>query len=124
MSCGSLYLALSTGWDTSYKRDHMHSQSLTLRFIGFVASLILTFLAFLIFFRPDFFHLDMKTNIALILILAVLQASFQSICFLNILSEKGPRWNLVVFASTLSIIVIIILGSIWIMHHLDYRMMP
>jgi cytochrome o ubiquinol oxidase subunit IV len=102
----------------------MHSKSLLARIIGFASSLILTLIAFLIFFHPDFFRLDSKMNILLVFILALLQSSMQSICFLNILSEKGPRWNLVVFASTLSIIVIIIVGSIWIMNHLNYNMMP
>lgn len=93
------------------------------RFIGFVASLILTGAAFLIFFQPDFFHLSMKMNIMVIFIFAILQCSVQSIFFLHILSEKGPRWNLVVYASTVSIIFIIIFFSIWIMDSLNYRMM-
>lgn len=102
----------------------MHSKSLGARIIGFVASLIITLTAFLIFFRPDFFHLGMRMNIMFIFILALLQASVQSIFFLNILGEKKPHWNLVVFASTISIIIIIIVGTIWIMNHLNYNMMP
>lgn len=102
----------------------MHSKSLAARVIGFVASLILTLTAFLIFFHPEFFHVEMKMNIIFIFVLALLQSSVQSIFFLNILGEKGPRWNLVVFASTISIIIIIIVGSIWIMNHLNYNMMP
>lgn len=101
----------------------MHSQSLASRVIGFAASLILTATAFLIFFRPDFFHLEMKLNIIAVFVLAILQCTAQSIFFLNILSEKGPRWNLVVLASTISIIVIVIVGSMWIMNHLNYNMM-
>jgi cytochrome o ubiquinol oxidase subunit IV len=93
------------------------------RFVGFVASLILTGASFFIFFRPDFFHLEMKMNIVFIFTLAILQCTVQSIFFLHILSEKGPRWNLVVYASTISIIFIIIFFSIWIMDTLNYRMM-
>lgn len=100
----------------------MHSKSLTSRVIGYIASLILTLGAFLIFFRPDFFHLEMKMNIVVIFILAILQCSVQSIFFLHILSEKGPRWNLIVFASTVSIIFIIVFFSVWIMNHLNYNM--
>lgn len=101
----------------------MHSTSLASRVIGFVASLLLTLTAFLIFFCPSFFHLEMKTNIIIIFILAVLQSTAQSIFFLNVLSEKGTRWNLVVFASTISVVVIIIVFSIWVMNHLNYNMM-
>jgi cytochrome o ubiquinol oxidase subunit IV len=96
---------------------------MTSRLFGFIASLILTGASFFIFFRPDFFHLEMGAIIALVFVLAILQCSVQSIFFLHILSEKGPRWNLVVYASTISIIFIIIFFSIWIMNNLNYRMM-
>ena len=101
----------------------MHSKTLSSRLIGFVASLILTGAAFLIVIKPSFFRLDVKMAINVILLLALLQFVVQSIFFLNLLSEKGPRWNLVVFASTLSVLIIIIAGSIWIMNHLNYNMM-
>ena len=101
----------------------MHSKTLSSRVIGFVASLILTVAAFLIIINPNFFRLDIKMAINVILVLALLQFIVQCIFFLNLLSEKGPRWNLVVFASTLSVLVIIIAGSIWIMNHLNYNMM-
>ncbi len=98
-------------------------KSLTSRVIGFLASIVLTLTAFLIIIRPDFFHIGIKNAITMILGLAILQSIVQSIFFLNILSEKGTRWNLVVFASTISIIIIIIVFSIWIMDHLNYNMM-
>lgn len=99
-------------------------RSLASRVIGFAASLLLTMTAFLIIYNPGFFHLGIEAAIYVILILAVIQSVVQSIFFLNVLSEKGPRWNLVVFASTISIILIIIIFSIWIMNHLNYNMMP
>lgn len=93
------------------------------RIIGLVSSLILTLTAFLIFFRPDFFHLDRGVNTSIVLVLAVVQATCQSIFFLHVLREKRPRWNLVVYASTISIVLIIVVFSIWIMNHLNYNMM-
>ncbi len=102
----------------------MPSKSLSSRLLGFASSMVFTLISFLILFRPDFFHLEMRMNVATVLILAVLQGFAQSIFFLHILSEKGPRWNLVVFASTISIMLIIVVFSIWIMNHLNYRMMP
>lgn len=102
----------------------MHQKALTLRIIGFVASLLLTLGAFLIIFRPDVFHLDARMAVLAIISLAVLQSIIQYICFLSLKREKGPRWNFGVFASTISIILIIILFSIWIMDRLDYNMMP
>ncbi len=102
---------------------YMHN-TLYSRAIGFTASLILTFTAFLLITRPTFFPLEKDSVIAIILLLAVCQAIVQSIFFLHVLSEKKPRWNLIVFASTLSIILVIVLFSMWIMHHLNCNMMP
>ncbi len=95
----------------------MHS-SLTSRIIGYVSSLILTMLAFFLI------ALKIKMASLFILMLAILQASVQSIFFLNVLSVKGSRWNLLVYASTLGVIGIIIFFSIWIMEHLNHNMMP
>jgi cytochrome o ubiquinol oxidase subunit IV len=98
-------------------------KSLTSRVIGFAASLVLTLAAFLIILRPDLFHFEIKTAIVVIFVLAVLQFAIQSFCFLHIWKEKGTRWNTLVFFSTLSIILIIILFSIWVMDHLNEHMM-
>lgn len=101
----------------------MNQKTVSLRIIGFVASLILTLAAYFIIIRPDFFHLEIRTAVILIFSLAVLQSIVQLIFFLDLWREKGPRWNLGVFVSTISIIFIIIVFSIWIMNHLDYNMM-
>lgn len=99
-------------------------KTLSSRLIGFGASLILTLIAFIIVLHPNFFHLSKGMDILVIFIVAILQAIVQCICFLHVLSEKGPRWNLVVFISTISIVLIIIVFSIWVMNHLNYNMMP
>ncbi len=101
----------------------MIHKSLAARIIGFIASLIFTVTAFLIVLHPDFFHLSVRIDLIFILILALLQFIAQSICFLNVWGEKGPRWNFVLFLSTLTMILIIVIGTIWIMNHLDYHMM-
>ncbi len=97
--------------------------SLGSRVFGFVASLALTLAAFLIILRPELFHFKTQTAVILIFVMAVLQFTVQSFCFLHIWKEKGTRWNMVVFFSTLSIILIIILFSIWVMDHLNEHMM-
>jgi cytochrome o ubiquinol oxidase subunit IV len=101
----------------------MSHKSLSARIIGYTASLIFTLTAFFMILRPDFFHSNTQIAIIVIFVLALLQASTQAICFLNVIGEKGPRWNLVIFISTLSMILIIVIGTMWIMHHLNYRMM-
>ncbi|HSD12174.1 MAG TPA: cytochrome C oxidase subunit IV family protein, partial [Patescibacteria group bacterium] len=61
--------------------------------------------------------------IAAILVLAVAQLVVQMLFFLHVGSETGPRLNLASFAITVALIMIVVLGSIWIMGHLNYRMM-
>ncbi len=97
--------------------------SLGSRVFGFVASLLLTIAAFTIIVSPELLHLKTEAAVILIFVMAVLQFTVQSFCFLHIWKEKGARWNMVVFFSTLSIILIIILFSIWVMDHLNENMM-
>jgi len=102
----------------------MHQKTLQLRIFGFVVSLLLTITSFSIFVNPEFFHLEFRTAILIILILAVIQSMVQVLFFLDLWNEQGPRWNLGIFLSTVSMIFIIVFFSIWIMDHLNYNMMP
>jgi cytochrome o ubiquinol oxidase subunit IV len=102
----------------------MHQNILVFRITGYVTSLILTLAAYFIIVNPAFFHLETTGAIFVIFTLAVLQFMVQFIFFINIWREEGPRWNIGVFVSLTSIIIIIIVGSIWIMNHLNYNMMP
>ncbi len=88
------------------------------RLIGFITSLIFTLAAYFVI------RYQMQYATIILLTLAALQVIAQSIFFLHILSEKGPRWNLHVFISTIAIVLIIVGFSIWIMNHLNYNMMP
>ena len=97
----------------------MH-KTLSSRIIGYVLSLLLTAMAVLIAAYPESFPI---AAIWSLFALAIAQFAVQSTCFLHVFSEKGPRWNLVVFISTLSIVLLIIVFTIWVMHHLDYNMM-
>lgn len=99
----------------------MHRE-VSLRVKGFILSLILTFAAFFIIVNPEFFNLEIKTAVILILSLALLQAIVQLVFFIDVWKEKGTLWNLTVFLSTVSIIFIIIAFSIWIINHLNYHM--
>jgi cytochrome o ubiquinol oxidase subunit IV len=102
----------------------MHPHALTLRIIGFVASLILTLAAYFIIVNPELFHLEIRAAIIVIFIFAVLQFIVQFVFFLHMWREKKPYWNVSIFVSTLSVLLIIILFSIWIMDHLNENMMP
>ena len=85
---------------------------------GFILSLALTLSAYFAVTH------HVSNILPIILALAVIQVAIQLIFFLHVWSETNPRWNLVFFISTLSIICILVVGSIWIMNHLNYNMTP
>lgn len=95
--------------------------------IGFFLSVILTLMAY--------FPVSLKVNsgesvfpveilLAWILSLAVMQLFVQLIFFLHLGNKKSPKWNLVFFIGTIGIVIMIVIGSIWIMYNLNYNMLP
>lgn len=88
--------------------------------IGFVSCIVLSFAMYLAALSYNF-----SKNQALIVIavLAVLQCVIQLRRFLHLGNEFKPRWKLAVFWLMLSLVLIIVIGSIWIMNNLNYRMM-
>jgi len=61
----------------------------------------------------------------IIFVLAVIQLFVQMVFFLHLLSKSSDRnYNLAVLTSTVSIILIVVIGSLWIMRHLNYNMTP
>jgi cytochrome o ubiquinol oxidase subunit IV len=102
-------------------KHHAHHSAVHSYVIGFLLSLILTFLAYLLVVNN---LLENTWLITTLLILAFAQLFVQLYFFLHLGQEKKPRWNLIFFVSTAGIILLIMLGSLWIMHHLNYNMMP
>lgn len=92
------------------------------RSIGYIASLILTLLAYFVVVLPEMVGLSHSYAAFVIIFFAVIQAAVQVIFFLDVWQEKGTRWNLGVFISTVGLVLLIILFSIWIMHALNAKM--
>lgn len=91
--------------------------------IGFVLSLVFTFVAFFIVDQHVTAKLfSYEAVIIIILCLAVAQLFVQLFFFLHMGKEKGPKWNLAVFISFISVILMIVIASLWIMYHLNYNM--
>lgn len=61
--------------------------------------------------------------IGTIIVLAIAQLFVQLIFFMHLADESGPRWKLGALVSAAGIILIVVVGSIWIMDHLNYNMM-
>lgn len=89
--------------------------------VGFLLSILLTIVPFAIV------RYSSVSGWALTITLvgfAVLQLAVQLVFFLHIDREHGRRWNLIAFSFATLVVFIVVVGSLWIMHNLDYRMMP
>lgn len=88
--------------------------------IGFISSLLLTSLSFLIVVA----HLVSERALSYTLVaLALLQAVLQLLFFLHLGQEAKPRWETLVFYFMVIILLIIAVGSLWIMFDLNERTM-
>ena len=106
-----------------YIHNSIFAQMIKSYIFGFGISLLLTFSSY---FAVENKLFESNILIALILSFAVLQLIVQLLFFLHLLegkhSEKG--WRLMIFFSTISIILVIMIGSLWIMNNLNYHMTP
>jgi cytochrome o ubiquinol oxidase operon protein cyoD len=62
------------------------------------------------------------TFAVIVLAAAALQLYIQSRYFLHLDDKEVPRWRLLSYAFTWFTLLIIAVGSIWIMNHLNYNM--
>src|SRR5579884_845670 len=88
---------------------------------GFIISIVLTVTSF---FLVSNHVSSSEFLLEAILILALTQLYVQLTFFLHLGQEKKPSYNFVIFASTAGIVLLIVIGSIWIMNHLNYNMTP
>jgi cytochrome o ubiquinol oxidase operon protein cyoD len=89
---------------------------------GFLLSIALTTTAYYIVVHQSFRNLN--TIIASVLVLALIQFGVQLYFFLHLGKETKPRWKLFVFLAMVTIVLILVVGSIWIMDNLNTRMTP
>lgn len=88
--------------------------------IGFTASLLLTAVAFFLVMSRV---LAGKLLVFSLVGLALIQAIFQLRYFLHLGEEPHPRWETVIFFFMVMVLLIIALGSLWIMSDLNDRVM-
>lgn len=87
---------------------------------GFITSIVLTAASFLLVITKA---LTGPILIYTLIGLALIQALCQLLFFLHVGEEPKPRWETLVFYFMVLILLIVAIGSIWIMHDLDERMM-
>ncbi len=96
-----------------------HHGTMTSYVTGFILSLVFTLIPYYLVVHKTF----NKTGImATIFVFAVLQMTVQVVFFLHLGREKKPHWNTLFLLSTISIIFLVVGGSLWIMKHLQYNM--
>jgi len=89
--------------------------------LGFGLSIITTLLAYSLVSN----HLLAGWGLAYTIVgLALLQVVIQLIFFLHLNHESEPRWNLMMLDFTLLIVVIVVVGTLWVMQHLNYHGSP
>lgn len=91
--------------------------------IGFILSVMLTLAAYFAVTNAGD-GLSDRALICIVIGLALTQLLVQLLFFLHLGREEKPRLNLIVFAFMLVVIGIVAGGSLWIMHNLNYNMMP
>lgn len=89
---------------------------------GFVFSLLLTLSAYILVTERLIANSGSLT--VAVLCLAVLQLIIQLKFFLHLNFKEEGRWNVAFLVSAVSIVLLVVIGSLWIMSHLNYNMMP
>lgn len=89
--------------------------------IGFLLSLVLTLGSYLLVANN---MLGKDLLVPIIIMLALTQLVVQLLFFLHLAHEEKPRWQLVFFLLTVGTIFGVVVGSLWIMQHLNTNMMP
>lgn len=96
-------------------RELIHAYTL-----GFVVSLVLSVAAYGVVHAP----LSRPAVLAALMTLACVQFVIQAVCFLHVRdSGRAARERLYALVSFSIIVAIVVLGSLWVMTHLDSRMM-
>src|SRR5579872_1013049 len=89
--------------------------------IGFLISLIFNLVSYGLVVYQLLSGLSLHLTLATF---ALLQALLQMILYLDLGREEKPRWNLIMFLFMVLVTVIVVYGSLWIMNHLNYNLMP
>ena len=115
---------LAEGPGAAHGGHHSHGAQGTFRgyMTGFVLAVILTAIPFWLV-MGDVLNNTMKTSI-IIMALAAVQIVVHMIYFLHMNTKSEGGWTFLALAFTLTLVVITLVGSIWVMYHLDENMMP
>ena len=101
--------------NTGAGRGSLHSYA-----IGFVISIVLTAIAFALVMSGG---VSRPVTVFGIFAAAVAQILVHLHYFLHLDRSSAARWNVLALLFTLLIMSLFVVGTLWIMHSLSYRMM-
>lgn len=87
---------------------------------GFLLSIVLSIIPYAMVTEQMFGKNSLMIGITFF---ALAQLVVQVVFFLHLPVKEKPYWNIVVFVYTLLIVAFLVIGSLWIMYHLNYNMM-
>lgn len=88
-------------------------------FFGFLFSIILTVIPFLLVIKK-FFSFDI--SYLSIILCSIIQIVVHFVYFLHLDFSKEQRWSIMTLLFVMIIIFIVVFGSIWIMRNLNHHM--
>lgn len=118
---------MSSHNQTSAHDDHAHDEG-EMHFsakgyaIGFILSVILTVIPFWLVME-GVLSTPAATAVA-IMVLGAVQIVVHMIYFLHMNTKSEGGWTVMALMFTVIIVFITLVGSLWVMHHLNTNMMP
>ncbi|PIE42778.1 MAG: cytochrome o ubiquinol oxidase subunit IV [Gammaproteobacteria bacterium] len=88
--------------------------------IGLILSIVLTVIPFAMVMTGA---LSTAPTLAVILVCAIAQIFVQLICFLHMSGSSEELWNNTSAVFAVTTVAILVVGSIWIMQHLNHNML-
>lgn len=87
---------------------------------GFALSIFLTVISYVMVTEQMFAR---NTLFVGIVVFAVVQLCAQVYFFLHLPVKEKPYWDMIIFFYTILILLILVIGSLWIMYNLNVNMM-
>lgn len=110
--------------DTQHDDVHAGAAHATVKgyVIGFALSVFLTAIPFWLVMGKVIDNANLTAFV--ILVFAVVQVLVHMFYFLHLNTRSEGGWNMLALIFTLVLLVILIVGSLWVMQHLNANMMP
>ncbi|GHC33915.1 cytochrome o ubiquinol oxidase subunit IV [Aidingimonas halophila] len=99
--------------------EHSHG-SVKSYVIGLILSLVLTIIPFAVVMTGA---MATTPTVLIIVATAVAQVLVQLVMFMHMNTKADEGWNFMSFVFTITILLLVIGGTLWIMHHLHLNMM-